>query len=288
MRSLLVGFLPLMVLAGCFSGSPSSESEDDIITGGAREGEQCANGVFGTPKISCDEGLQCVFENGTAPSGPSGSSSAKMGVCQTIASGAREGELCANGVFGTPNIPCAEGLECAFPNGSSAPSGPDGSSSASTGICQTARLGDDALQVAIEEAAAGTLFMSESDYPYTMVYGVVDIDLPAETTREELVRLTFGEEIAVTDDISLEELPVSVTAFEEFRVDSSACEDEDAAYRAEYCERPAALFDLMDKNLTNIAAYYFGVESQTEITVLVVGYTADGNLAGVKTTAIWT
>ena len=48
---------------------------------------------------------------------------------------AQEGELCANGVFGTPNIQCAAGLECKYPNNSTAPTGPSGSSSASTGTC---------------------------------------------------------------------------------------------------------------------------------------------------------
>jgi hypothetical protein len=45
-------------------------------------------------------------------------------------------ETCDSGVFGTPDIACADGLVCKYPNGGTAPSGPSGSSSASTGTCR--------------------------------------------------------------------------------------------------------------------------------------------------------
>ena len=48
---------------------------------GAGEGEQCGNGVFGTPKIDCATGLVCKFAKGTAAAGPLGASSGNTGTC---------------------------------------------------------------------------------------------------------------------------------------------------------------------------------------------------------------
>jgi hypothetical protein len=99
---------------------------------GAKEGETCGTGFFGTPKIDCDDGLVCKYPDSTAPTGPAGSSSALPGKC--AAAGAKEGETCGNGFFGTPKIDCAAGLTCKFPD-STAPRGPAGSSSALPGKC---------------------------------------------------------------------------------------------------------------------------------------------------------
>lgn len=98
----------------------------------AKEGETCANGVFGTPNLPCASGLTCVYpEGGTAPVGPAGSSSARTGACERRA---LAGQACGTGVFGTPAIACAPGLECIYPP-STAPVGPAGSSSAVAGTC---------------------------------------------------------------------------------------------------------------------------------------------------------
>jgi Kazal-type serine protease inhibitor domain len=50
------------------------------------------------------------------------------------------GDTCGNGVFGTPKIDCAAGLECKFPAGGTAPTGPSGSSSALAGQCVEATV----------------------------------------------------------------------------------------------------------------------------------------------------
>jgi hypothetical protein len=137
-QSLLVSML--FILNNCSLKSSDSELDASRRRKLAKEGEQCANGVFGTPNIPCEKGLICFFPNGTTPSGPSGSSSAKTGICANMAD---EGETCANGVFGTPLIVCGKGLECVYKNDSTRPVGPDGSSSAATGICKhVASLGE--------------------------------------------------------------------------------------------------------------------------------------------------
>ncbi len=52
-----------------------------VANAGAAEGELCANGVFGTPKIDCATGLVCKFANGTAPAEPPVASSGRTGIC---------------------------------------------------------------------------------------------------------------------------------------------------------------------------------------------------------------
>lgn len=115
--------------------APASGSEDEIRTAsGAPEGATCGDGFFGAPDVRCADGLECTYLDGTKPAGPDGSSSAATGTCQKPA-GAPEGATCGDGFFGTPNVACADGLVCAYPD-STAPTGPDGSSSAATGTCQ--------------------------------------------------------------------------------------------------------------------------------------------------------
>ncbi len=74
----------LAALAGCSTPDDSVDSSDDSLKkGGAKQGETCASGVFGTPNIACAKGLVCEYPNdSTAPAGPSGSSSASTGTCQ--------------------------------------------------------------------------------------------------------------------------------------------------------------------------------------------------------------
>ena len=141
MRShILFGLSFVTIVASCLFGcsaedSSSQTNDQQMVTGGAAKGQACGEGLFGTPKISCAEGLVCKYgPNGTSPQGPDGSSSASMGTCEEP--GAGKGEVCGDGVFGAPKIDCADGLVCKYgPNGT-APQGPDGSSSASTGTCQ--------------------------------------------------------------------------------------------------------------------------------------------------------
>lgn len=134
--ALAAASLSLFATACAAESDETSQSEDDVKAKKAKAGETCANGVFGTPKISCASGLECVYPaGGTAPAGPQGSSSARTGICEVRAA---LGETCGNGVFGAPKIACASGLSCVYPAGGTAPKGPTGSSSALAGKCQAA------------------------------------------------------------------------------------------------------------------------------------------------------
>jgi hypothetical protein len=128
----LTCLLSLSALACASSSDDGAETEGQVSASKAREGEVCGTGFFGTPKIDCADGLVCEYPASTAPTGPNGSSSALPGKCGKPR--AAEGEVCGNGFFGTPDIDCAEGLVCKFPP-STAPTGPNGSSSALPGAC---------------------------------------------------------------------------------------------------------------------------------------------------------
>jgi hypothetical protein len=133
--SLLLAAATSSLLVGCAADDGSSATSDDEVRSRrlALEGDTCGSGNFGTPKIACAHGLVCRYPASTAPSGPSGSSSALAGKCAKV--GAGEGETCGSGTFGTPKIDCAEGLVCTYP-ASTAPAGPSGSSSARAGTCE--------------------------------------------------------------------------------------------------------------------------------------------------------
>jgi hypothetical protein len=124
-------------LFACAAGSGEGDETTEGELGRrslAQEGQTCGNGTFGTPNIQCARGLECAYPSSTAPTGPSGGSSARAGKCEKVA---QAGETCGNGTFGTPNIRCASGLglECVFPS-NTAPTGPAGASSARAGSCE--------------------------------------------------------------------------------------------------------------------------------------------------------
>ena len=101
------------------AAAPIEEGDDEVVRSTA-----CSDGVFGTPVRPCAAGFIC-HRDSTAPAGPSGSSSATMGVCR---------KACSDGVFGTPQVACRSGFTCDQSN--TAPSGPTGSSSAKMGVCR--------------------------------------------------------------------------------------------------------------------------------------------------------
>lgn len=131
----LASLLSVAALLPACAADQEEVTDDSEIRSAHGEGAQCANGTFGTPHLPCASGLVCEYANDTtAPSGPTGSSSAKTGICRRPK--AKAGETCGSGVFGTPSIACADGLVCTYAGGTTAPSGPSGSSSAKTGTCR--------------------------------------------------------------------------------------------------------------------------------------------------------
>jgi hypothetical protein len=145
MSSLCLGriltFSTLFTVAAFNFGCRTAATNDSALESksrpakGAKVGETCGDGTFGTPSIKCAGDLVCKFPpEGTAPTGPAGSSSAIPGTCQEP--GAGVGETCGDGTFGTPDTKCSKGLVCKFPKTGTAPAGPDGSSSAIPGTCE--------------------------------------------------------------------------------------------------------------------------------------------------------
>jgi hypothetical protein len=117
-----LGFLGaalLVSLTGCDGSEAegpgkdtSNVEEGEADDEGGEVGDDCSDGAFGAPEMPCAEGLTCVFESeSSAPEGPDGSSSATTGTCQEVG---EEGDDCGDGAFGSPEMPCGEGLVCVF------------------------------------------------------------------------------------------------------------------------------------------------------------------------------
>lgn len=156
-----------------------------------------------------------------------------------------------------------------------------------------ANAGDDDIQVAAEEAAEGLYYISEGDYPYLWVHA----DLPAPTAvTEELVRETMAPYVDADPnaDGPLTELYGMSRSWDEWRTDADSCLDEPDDYYYEMCVKKAALDRVLGDNLTDLQVYYFGAYGEpgwvdgVAVSIIVVGITPEGNLAGMRTIAIWT
>lgn len=114
-RCVFLFFSAMVVLfsqAGCKTTGPSGSSVKTAEDLG-NFGDKCSDGVFGTPNRPCRSDLTCYHAASSAPTGPAGSSSARMGECRFP--GKQLGETCAVGVFGAPSMPCAKNFTCEYP-----------------------------------------------------------------------------------------------------------------------------------------------------------------------------
>jgi hypothetical protein len=154
--------------------------------------------------------------------------------------------------------------------------------------------GDDDIQVAAEAAAEGLYYISEGDYPYLWVHA--DLAAPTAVT-EDLIRDTMAKYVDSDPDTDgpLAELYSMSATWEEWRSDADTCiDDETDDYYDEMCVKKAALDKVLGDNLTDIQVYYFGSYGGpgwvdgVSVSIFVVGITPEGNLAGMRTVAIWT
>lgn len=157
---------------------------------------------------------------------------------------------------------------------------------------------DDEVRTAIEKAAEaavqGAVHGSESDYPYTYVEAELG---PGEEVTMDLIREKFAA--AVDDDPDTDKPLAELYGMErsDWETTADICHDaEDAEYNG-YTEDCAVLMDLdqaLAANLTDIKAFYFGRVGGPDyvdgvaVSIIIVGRTPEGKLAGVRTIAIWT
>ncbi len=153
---------------------------------------------------------------------------------------------------------------------------------------------DDDIRQAVEKAAEGLTHMSEADYPFTWVHAELD---GITTITEELVRAKLASTIDNDPDADkpLADLYSMTSTWDEWQtsVDSCAAEQDDEWYY-DQCIKQSALDLALENNLSDLQVYYFGAYGSegyvdgVGVSILVVGLTPEGNLAGVRTIAIWT
>lgn len=212
----------------------------------------------------------------------------------TVAPVAPIGRACSEGYAGTPDNPCTQGTECVYEEFFIPPAG--ATQAQATGTCQIgdSNFSDDMLQNAINESAPESLYMSESDFPYETIYAEGNY---AEVSIDEaLVRELFSANVELFNDgDSVDDYFVEAEEFAKFKAAVDSCvENEDIATDAEYCENPRILVDTLNQNLRGLKVFYFGQNGEPgtvtgiRVTIIVVGRTEEGNLAGVRTVAVWT
>jgi uncharacterized protein YegP (UPF0339 family) len=157
---------------------------------------------------------------------------------------------------------------------------------------------DDEVRVAIEKGAEGALLGavhgSESDYPFTYVEAELS---PGEEVTMDLIREKFAAEVDNDPDADKPLAELYGMVGSDWRTTAEICHDaEDAEYNG-YTEDCAALMELdhaLEANLTDIQAFYFGRVGGPDyvdgvaVSILIVGRTPGGKLAGVRTITIWT
>lgn len=153
---------------------------------------------------------------------------------------------------------------------------------------------DDDIREAIEVAADGASYTSESDYPFTYVEAA--LSSPDEVIDEALVRRLMAPYVDGDEDTDkpLADLYADEGSWSEWKQDPASCAAEDDAWYRELCEEQAVLDAALEQNLTDIKVFYFGAYGGpgyvdgVAVSIIIVGRTPNGTLAGVRTIAIWT
>jgi hypothetical protein len=153
---------------------------------------------------------------------------------------------------------------------------------------------DEQVKAEIEAAAKGAIYVSESDEEFTFVSAPLAASERASIT-EELVRAKLAKYVDENEDADkpMASLHAQSETWASWKSDSVGC-TEDTYPGPEECAATQKLNEALDRNLRGIKVFYFGAHGSpgnvdgVAVTVFVVGRTPQGNLAGVKTIAIWT
>lgn len=181
-------------------------------------------------------------------------------------------------------------VACGEPAAESSPNAPEGNEAEWTAdvVAKT----DAQVKADIEAAAAGNLYVSESDYPFTWVEAKLEgqTSITQDLVRQKLASYVDNDEDA---DKPMSSLVAMNGSFAEWKRDYLSC-DSNAYPGPEECAKMKVMNDALEKNLRGIKVMYFGSRGSrgrvdgTAVSVFIVGRTPSGNLAGVRTIAIWT
>lgn len=158
------------------------------------------------------------------------------------------------------------------------------------------------VEAAIRLASEGAFYISEADYDYRYVHAPIDADAEID---EALVREALAQYIDNDPDTDkpLADLYVMKGEWDGWFTEASSCGDEHDDYYTEMCVERAEMDAALAENLTDIQVFYFGSVGGTytdangaevpwvdgvAVSIVIVGRTPEGNLAGVRTIAIWT
>jgi hypothetical protein len=122
----------------------------------------------------------------------------------------------------------------------------------------------------LRQATVDLLWMSESDYPF------------------EVVTWERGSELnpqALFPEVTSDEIAVETVTLTDFFAPAIAIEDWYEAEELAQVDRYKELLHAIESNLTEVQVFRVG---EIEITIYIVGKTADGDLAGLKTQAVET
>jgi hypothetical protein len=151
---------------------------------------------------------------------------------------------------------------------------------------------DAQVHAEIEAAAVGANYTSESDYGFKLV----SAKLNGQTSMTQaLVREKVGPFVDADPDTDkpLASLYASTGTFAEWKRGYADCKPDESP-SPEDCAIINKLNAALDKNLRGIKVFYFGRDGSrghvdgVAVSVIIVGRTPAGNLAGVRTIAIWT
>lgn len=147
------------------------------------------------------------------------------------------------------------------------------------------RRTDAQARAAIERAAEGAIYVSETDMPYTWVDARLS-RAPRQLT-EALVIEHLGSYV---DNPDGNELHAKASTFEDF-AEPGEC-SEDTFPGPEECAETAVLMRALKANLKNLKVFYVAPYENPSgdgaPTIFVIGITPEGNIGGVMTGAVWT
>lgn len=158
------------------------------------------------------------------------------------------------------------------------------------GDCGTS---DADLLAEIQKATEGLVYPSESDYPFQLVSASLT---PGTQVSEQLVReeLDAFVEQDPAADRPLAYLYSMERTWQSWKEAGHGCQDAGNPIAQENCAKMRNLERVLEASLTDLQVYYFGSRGQPGdvtgigVSIFIVGLTPSGNLAGVRTLAIWT
>jgi hypothetical protein len=130
---------------------------------------------------------------------------------------------------------------------------------------------DEEIIEELKQLTEGLLFMSESEYPFEIVYWK---GLP-QMTSQSLRLLTGAAEDTPVETVSVEEFFLVATSEDDWRADAGR----------EEARRYVKLVGVLKENLSDLTVYRVG---KINISVYVVGRTLTGNWLGLSTRVVET